>query len=138
MKKNIIFRLSCLFFILISFTNCDENTTDCLLGIRPKLISKEMNPAVAFQQYNDNIIFEMENTNTDNYHISDIVIEGNLPPNINYKKFNSNAINFYGAPNTTGTYSFTVKIKAQPNYSDEGSDNMCENIASNNYTIIVD
>ncbi|WP_264543554.1 MULTISPECIES: hypothetical protein [Flavobacterium] len=97
-----------------------------------------MNTAVAFQQYNDNITFEMENTSTDNYYISDILIEGNLPPGINYKKFNSNGINFYGAPNTTGTYSFTVKIKARPNYSTDGSTEMCDNIASNNYSIKVD
>lgn len=96
-----------------------------------------MNPAVAFQQYNDNIYFEMANSNTDYYYISDIIIEGSLPPGINYKKFNSNAVNFYGAPNTKGTYSFTVKIKARPNYSENGSNEMCEDIASNNYTITV-
>lgn len=138
MKKNTTFRLLFLFFILISFNNCDDKTTDCLFGIRPKLVSKEMNTAVAFQQFNDNITFEMENTSTDNYYISDILIEGNLPPGINYKKFNSNGINFYGAPNTTGAYSFTVKIKARPNYSTVGTTEMCDDIASNNYTIKVD
>ncbi len=138
MNKTTVFKLSFLFFIPIIFTNCDKNSTDCLLGIRPNLISKEMSTAVAFQQYNDNITFEMENTSTDNYYISDILIEGNLPPGINYKKFNSNGINFYGAPNTTGTYSFTVKIKARPNYSTDDSTEMCDNIASNNYSIKVD
>ncbi len=138
MGKNIIFKLSSLFFILITFTNCDKNSTDCLLGIKPNLISKQMNTAVAFQQYSDNIYFEMANTSTDSYFISDIIIEGNLPPGINYKKFNSDGINFYGAPNTTGTYSFTVKIKVSPNFTTDGSNDMCEDTTSNNYKIVVD
>lgn len=138
MKTKTIFRSLYLFFLLITFTNCDENTTDCLLGIKPNLISKQMNTAVAFQQYSDNIYFEMANTSTDSYFISDIIIEGNLPPGINYKKFNSNGINFYGAPNTTGTYSFTVRIKVQPNYSNNGSTEMCDDMTSNNYTIKVE
>lgn len=137
MKKSKIVKIIFSFLLLLSFTNCDS-VADCILGINPKLISKELNVGEAFYQYNDNITFEMQHATTDDYFISDILIEGNIPPNITYTLLNNHTINFSGVPETKGTYEFTVQITVHPyvNNSD-GSNDMCSETSSKKYKITI-
>jgi hypothetical protein len=137
MKKNKTVKSIILFFLLLSFTNC-ESVADCLLGINPNLISKELNVGEVFYQYNDNLTFEMQHANTDDYFISDILIEGNFPPNINYDLLNNQTINFSGVPETKGTFEFTVQITVHPYVKNaDGSTNMCSDTSSKKYKIII-
>ncbi len=137
MKKNKTVKIIILFFLLISFINC-ETASDCIAGIKPNLISKELDVGAIFQHYNDTLTFEMINANTNDYLISEISVEGNLPPNINYNILNNSTINFSGIPNTKGTYAFTVKITVRPYiYNSDGTDDMCGNISSKKYKIII-
>ncbi len=99
--------------MFLSFTNCVA-VADCILGINPNLISKELNVGEAFHQYNDNLTFEMQHATTDDYFISGILIEGNFPPNINYDLLNNQTINFNGVPETKDTFEFTVQITVHP------------------------
>ena len=126
-----------IFFFLVSFTGC-ETIADCLYRIEPNLISKELNVGTRYQSYNDNLTFEMIRANDDDYLISDVSIEGNLPPNISYSTSNNNTINFTGTPNVAGNYPFTVTITVHPYvYNEDGSDDLCGNKASKHYEIII-
>ena len=74
---------------------------------------------------------------TNNFYISDVLIKGNLPPNVNYSDL-GNTITFSGVPNVRGTYEFTVEITVKPHtYNEDGSDHMCSDTASKNYKITI-
>lgn len=136
MKINNVFKIIVLFFVLITFTNCNS-IIDCIAGLRPELIAKDLNPAAIHQNYNENITFEMQHGNTTDYFISDVVIKGNLPPHISYNE-SGNTINFSGVPDTRGTYEFSVEITIEPyTYNEDGSNNLCTDTASKNYKITV-
>lgn len=137
MKKNKTVKLIILFFLLLSFTNC-ESVAECVLEINPNLISKELNTCEVFHQYNDNVTFEMHNANTNDYLISDISFEGNLPPGINFTILNGHTINFSGVPDTLGTFEFTIKITVRPYVNNpDGGNNMCSDTSSKNYKIVI-
>jgi hypothetical protein len=137
MKKNKSAKVIILLLLAILLTNCDH-ISDCITAIKPNLISKVLNTGNVAQSYNDNITFEMANANDSDYLISDVSIDGTLPPNINYSVLNNNTIVFSGYPNTWGNYQFTVKITVRPyNYNPDGSDDMCGNVSSKKYEIII-
>ena len=136
MKKIKTIQIIVLFYLLFSFSSCDS-VVDCLYGISPNLISKELNACDVYHQYNDNVTFEMLNTNTNDYVISDISFDGNLPPGINYSILD-NSINFTGVPDTKGTFEFTIKITVRPYVpNSDGSNNMCGDTSSKQYKIII-
>jgi hypothetical protein len=135
-KKPSIFKI----VILCSFiivTGCQE-VLDCIAGIKPNLIEKELATGSISQHYNDNVAFEMEHADTEDYFINDLSIEGNLPPGIG-NFITQNAITFNGMPTNTGEYEFIIKITVSPHTSNaDGSDDMCGNVSSKHYRIIIE
>ncbi|TPG41548.1 hypothetical protein [Flavobacterium pectinovorum] len=126
-----------LFFFLLSFTSC-ETVSDCIVGIRPNLIAKELTAGIISIKYDDNITYEMLNTKTGEYGISSISIKDVLPPGINYSIVNNNKINFSGIPTTRGTYEFTISITVRPStYNDDGTDDLCGDSTSKKYKIVI-
>jgi hypothetical protein len=137
MKKNKLSKIILLFFLLLSFTSC-ETIADCIIGIKPNLISKELNTGIIYNKYDDNVTYEMLNTKTGEYIISSISIKEPLPPGINYSIVYNNKVNFSGTPTTRGTYEFTVSITVRPSaYNDDGTDDLCGNTSSKKYKIII-
>jgi hypothetical protein len=135
-KKPLIFKI----IILCSFiivTGC-QTIFDCIVGIKPDLISKELATGSAYHNYAENVIFEMEHADTGDYFITDLSIEGNLPPGIE-SSFTQNTITFIGIPTSPGEFEFTVKIIVSPYTpnSDE-TDDLCGNASSKQYKIIID
>lgn len=118
------------------FTNC-ETIMDCISRIKPDLLSKELYFGTVDKNYNDSVTFQMIRGNTDDYFISEVSIEGNLPPNIKYIQNNKSVI-FSGIPTTPGIYEFTVTITVQPyTYNSDGTDDLCGDVASKKYKIII-
>src|SRR5689334_18631983 len=108
MKKNKAVKIITLFFLLITFSGCDS-IIDCVAGSRPDLVSKDLSIGTIHHSYTETITFEMLHEITDDFYISDVLIKGNLPPNVNYSDL-GNTITFSGVPNVRGTYEFTVEI----------------------------
>jgi hypothetical protein len=137
MKTHFITKIALLFSVII-FSGCD-NVIDCISDIRPELVAKELDNGRVYQQYSDDVEFEMNNAVTDDYYISEIKISGNLPPGISHAQSSSSTIRFSGKPRTTGTYNFTVKITVDTSVtSDSGSDGTCSNQTSKSYKIVVE
>lgn len=137
MKKNKPIKIISLVFLLLLFTNC-ETIIDCISRIEPRLISKELSAGTIYKNYNDNVSFEMVRANTSDYYISDISVEGNLPPNVNYKILSNGIIKFSGIPQAIGIYEFTISITVSPNvYNSDSTDGLCGDTASNKYRIII-
>ena len=78
----------------------------------------------------------MLNTSTDQYYISSVSIEGNLPPGLNYSIVNDK-VNFSGIPKASGTYEFTVSIKVTPLNDNDETENLCNSGASKKYKITI-
>lgn len=136
MKKSKAITLIISFFLLIIFSGCNS-IVDCIAGSRPDLVSKELSIGAIHQSYTETITFKMLHEITDDFYISDVLIKGNLPPNVTYSRLGRD-INFSGVPNVRGTYEFTVEITVKPyTYDEDGSDNMCSDTASKNYKITI-
>ncbi|WP_300569617.1 hypothetical protein [Flavobacterium sp.] len=136
MKKNKTFKIITLFFLLITFSGCDS-IIDCIAGIRPELVAKDLNVGINHHSYTETVTFEMLHDDTTDYYISDVLIKGNLPPNINYST-SGQVLTFNGVPNVTGTYEFTVEITVKPyTYNEDGGDNLCSSTATKNYKITI-
>lgn len=121
---------------LLLFTNCD-NLSECLRDISPDLKPKELMSGMLYQNYSETITYEVKNANTANYHISELTLEGNFPPNFNYT-YAGDTITFSGLPNTVGTYEFTVKITVALNITDtEGANNLCGTTDYETYKIVI-
>ena len=113
-----------------------DRVIDCIKERRPDLISKELKAGPIFVTYNDNVSYEMLNTSTDQYYISSVSIEGNLPPGLNYSIVNDK-VNFSGIPKASGTYEFTVSIKVTPLNDNDETENLCNSGASKKYKITI-
>jgi hypothetical protein len=110
---------------------------DCISRIKPVLLSKELIVGTVNKNYNNSVTFQMIRGNTDDYLISEVSMEGNLPPNIKYIKNNS-SLNFSGIASTPGIYEFTVIITVRPyTYNSDGTDDLCGDVASKKYKIII-
>lgn len=138
MKKYKTSKIILLFFLLLSFSGC-ETVSDCIVAIKPHLISKELSAGTISKNYNDSVIFEMRHANTNDYMLSSVSIdEGKLPPGINYSVGNNDNIIFSGIPTAKGTYEFTLGISVRPyNYNEDGTDDLCGNYSSEKYKIII-
>ena len=90
-----------------------------------------------YQNYSETITYEVKNANTANYHISELSLEGNFPPNFNYT-YAGDTITFTGLPNISGTYEFTVKISVAPNVTDTvGANSLCGTTDYETYKIVI-
>lgn len=136
MKKKFMPRIIVFWLSIKLFTGC-ETVADCIVGINPNLISKELAEGSVGKNYSDSLTFEMEHANNKDYYISDISIEGDLPPGI--EKFATyDTITFSGIPTNSGEFNFTVKITVDPYiYNSDGTDDLCGNVSLENYKIII-
>ena len=126
--------------VLLFFTlsSC-ESVADCIVGIKPELVEKTFSNGNTFQHYRDIIAFNMKRADTEDYFISEVSVDGDLPPGINYSLENLRTIILDGNPNTRGTYNFRFKITVRPYiFNEDGGDNLCGNVAENDYTITID
>lgn len=129
---------SILVLLFFSLSSC-ESVSDCILGIKPELVEKTFPNGNTFQHYHESIAFNMKHANTKDYFINEVSIEGKLPPGVNYSIDDLSTIILNGNPNTSGTYDFKFKITVRPYiYNEDGSDNLCGNVAENDYRITID
>lgn len=135
-KNNTTIYAAILLPFLLLFSGC-STLVECLRDISPVLNPKELISGMLYQNYNETITYEVKNANTANYHISELTLEGNFPPNLNYT-YTGDTITFSGLPNTTGTYEFTVKITVEPDITDtEGANNLCGTTDYETYKIVI-
>lgn len=129
--------LKVLMLLFFSLSSCDK-AVDCVLGIKPNLLFKDLKNGAVYDFYNDSMTFEMVNTNRSNFYISELSMDGSLPPNIKYELINDRTIDISGIPTNKGTYEFTFTIRVSENQpSSNGKDGMCTNISSEKYKIII-
>lgn len=137
MKKHIFSKVVILLVMILPFTSC-ETVLDCITGKKPNLISKELSTGSTYIGYNDNITFEMKKAKTEDYIISSVSIDGNLPSGINYSVVDNSKVNFKGTPNKSGTFEFTVTIYVRKSaYNEDEKDDLCENGSSQKYKIVI-
>jgi hypothetical protein len=115
-----------------------QTVADCVIAIKPYLVSKELSNGIIGHSYDDSVTFEMQHADTDDYFISNIVIEGNFPQGLTYSLANGKTISFNGTPGSVGTFEFKVRITVRPYiYNSDGSDNLCGNVSTEDYKITV-
>ena len=127
-----------LVLLFFALSSC-ETVADCIVGIKPELVEKTFPNGNTFQHYHESITFNMHHAHTEDYFISEVSVEGELPPGVNYNLDNLRTIILDGNPNTSGTYNFTFKITVRPYiYNEDGSDDLCGNTAQSHYKIVID
>jgi hypothetical protein len=111
---------------------------DCIIGTKPKLISNDLYNGHVAYNYEENILFEMGNGNTSDYFISDVSIQDNIPPGLDYVVTTTNTIKIFGTPTIAGTFDFGITIIVEPNnYNTDDSDQLCEDISTKRYQIVI-
>lgn len=119
------------------FTGC-ETIIDCITGINPKLVPKDLAYGHLNQRYSEDVVFEMDNASAGNYYIDGADIAGDLPPGISCSISGSDTIHFQGKPTKAGACRFKVKISVNSNLNNsDGSADMCNSVASKEYMIIM-
>lgn len=122
--------------IVLLLISCND-ITDCLFDIKPNIVDNGFVDGIVSQNYEDYITVDIQNTNSSNYEIDNVEIEGNLPSGIT-SFFNGRNVYFEGIPTTIGTYDFNVKITVLyvNDYDNENNDDhLCGNTTSKSYSI---
>lgn len=122
--------------IISSFYGCDE-IYECVFNVNPEIHNKQLLVGFVDERYYDIVTAEVSNDVFDNDYDYFFDIIGELPPGI-FFDINRRSVEFYGFPEETGTYRFTVELSVE-SYDYEGYDRSptCSEYTSRDFTIQV-
>ncbi|QXP59228.1 hypothetical protein [Olleya sp. HaHaR_3_96] len=123
-------------FLVLLLSSCDADTiASCIIGIRPVLEEKELTDGQRNLPYSDYVNVEIENAMDSDYFIESVEVNEDLPNGIIYS-FSNRTITFDGVSSVAGNFEFEVRVIVRPYiFEDDGSDNLCSNASSREYTI---
>ncbi|TXN35483.1 hypothetical protein FVB32_12955 [Flagellimonas hymeniacidonis] len=98
----------CSLSLLLLFGGCDE-IFECIFNINPEIHNKQLLIGFVGERYSDIVTAEISNEVNDNDYDYFFDVIGELPPGIFYD-FNRRSVEFFGTPEETGTYRFTVEL----------------------------
>ena len=107
--KHVIMSLS-LLFLLTGCEYLNEEISECINKIAPKLPNKILVQGQVGVQYFESIQAEVKNANDDAFDYEFSLDSGTLPPNIGYN-WEGRLLKFYGTPTVAGSYTFKLKVR---------------------------